>query len=226
MKQEQGSSKSAGGIIELMASDGHLLSAYLAETVGIPRGGIVVVQDAYGLGDYVKSVCDSYAREGYFTIAPAIYDRQERNAIFDHSDVSKRRARLLRSNLSWDNLMLDLEAARRHVSIFGNVGIIGFCVGGSAAWLSACHLEFSCASAYYGKDISSWLDMSPKCPILLHFGDRDHLISIEDISGIQRKRPDLSVHLYPAGHGFDAKDPSSAFLARHRTLEMFRDLIG
>jgi carboxymethylenebutenolidase len=218
------------GDIQLTAADGHVLDAYMAVPNEIPRGALVVIQDAFGLGHYIRSVCDAYCADGYITVAPALYDRQQRGAVFDHSPESHKAAARCRAALNWDHVLADVEATIARVSATGAVGILGFCVGGSVAWLTAASLPVAAAACYYGKDIVDWLDRRPRCPAILHFGDSDHLISLSDIETIRRACPNLPTYLYPAGHGFDGvgkgHHAASAALARNRTLEFFRTHIG
>lgn len=217
--------------IQLQASDSHALSACLALPVGKPRAGLVVIQEAFGINAYVRSVCESFAAEGYAAIAPALYDRQQRGAAFDNeSEAALAKARPLRSGLQWDKVLLDVGAAADALARYGRVGIVGYCVGGSVAWLAAASLRLAAASCYYGRDIAGFLDRKPQCPTILHFGERDHFIPQEDIARIRTVCPDIPCYVYPAGHGFDAVrapgDREAAILARKRTLELFRQHIG
>jgi carboxymethylenebutenolidase len=220
----------AGKDLKITAADGHVFDAYLARPAGRARGGLVVAQDAFGLSDYIRSVCDSYAADGYVAVAPAVYDRQERNAVFGRSPEDHERSRTLRNNLAWDKVILDITACRDQVSDAGAVGIVGFCLGGSIVWLAAATIPFAAASSYYGKDVPDWLDKTPKCPIILHFGERDHLIPMSGVERVRAAYPDLPVYVYPAGHGFDGitknHDDTCAALARERTLALFRKHIG
>ena len=219
-----------GTDIELAAADNHVFDAYMAAPSGAPRGALVVIQDAFGIGSYIRSVCDSYSADGYITVAPALYDRQQRGAVFDHSPESHKVAARCRAALNWEHVLADVNAAIAHVSAAGPVGILGFCVGGSVAWLTAASLPVAAAACYYGKDIVDWLDRRPRCPAILHFGDSDHLISLKDIETIGRAHPNLPTYVYPAGHGFDGvgkgHHAASAVLARSRTLAFFRSHIG
>jgi carboxymethylenebutenolidase len=219
-----------GADITLTATDGHVLGAYLARPEGRARGALVVAQDAFGVGAYIRSVCDGFAADGYAAIAPAIYDRQQRGAVFDHTPGSQDDARRCRGALVWDQVLADVEAARAKVSEWGRVGVVGYCVGGSIAWLAASALPFAAASSYYGKDIVDWLDRPPRCPIILHFGDRDRLIPPADVERIRAAYPAIPTYIYPAGHGFDGtghgQHAPSAELARERTLALFREHIG
>jgi carboxymethylenebutenolidase len=211
--------------VRLTAADGHVLSAVRADPNHTLRGGLVVVQDAYGLGHYIESVCRFYAENGWSAIAPAIYDRQQPEAVFDHSPDQQALARRFRANLIWEDVLCDIAAARAAVQGAGPVCILGFCVGGSAAWLAAARLELSAAACFYGKDIVNMLDERPTCPTILHFGDNDHLISGEDVERIRRAFPKIPVHVYPGGHGFDAArrphEKESSEAARSRCLALF-----
>jgi carboxymethylenebutenolidase len=216
--------------IQLRAEDGHVFDAYVATPSQAPRGALVIIQDAFGLGRYIRSVCDAYCADGYVTIAPALYDRQQREAVFDHSPDSHKAAGRFRAALNWDHVLADVGATIAHVFNRGPVGILGFCVGGSVAWLTAGSLPVVAAACYYGKDIAGWLDRTPRCPTILHFGDSDHLIPLSDVERIKLAYPDLPTYVYPAGHGFDGvgkgHHAESADLARSRTLEFFRQHIG
>jgi carboxymethylenebutenolidase len=228
-----------GQTMNIEASDGHVLHAYLARAKATIRGGLVVVQEAFGVTAYVRSVCDAYASDGYVTIAPALYDRQQRDAAFD--DISQPAAleagRRLRAGLEWPKVLLDVQAAIDAVKGEGlqpgaaphRVGIVGFCVGGSVAWLAALSLPVAAASCYYGRDVVDFLE-APKCPVQLHFGERDHLIPLADVDRIRAALPDIPTWVYPASHGFDGfgdrHDAPSATLARARTLELFRKYVG
>ena len=205
----------------LTAADGHRFDAHFALPKGKPRGGLVVVQEAFGVNAYVKEVCERFAAEGYACLAPALYDRQERGAVFDsHDGENLVKARKLRAGLVWADVLKDMAASVEHLREFGRVGVVGYCVGGSVAWLAALDIDIDAAVSYYGREVAEWLDRKPRCPVLLHFGDRDHLIPVKDVEKIKTVYAD-SVYLYPAGHGFDRDDSEAARLARQRTLEHF-----
>ena len=215
-----------GERIEIAAADGHRPTAWLSTPAGAPRGGLVVIQTAFGVDDYLRGVCESYARDGYLAIAPALYDRQKRDAVFEHTPDGAAMAQALRRGLDWDDVLRDVEAARARVAEAGKVGIVGFCVGGSVVWLAAHALRFAAASSYYGKDVVDFLDRPPKCPTILHFGDQDRLIPVADVETIRAAFPSILNYLYHAGHGFDGNNPEAARVARARTLELFRAHVG
>lgn len=204
----------------LRASDGHEFDVHFALPKGAAKGGLVVIQEAFGVNAYVRGVCERFAAEGYACAAPALYDRQERNAAFDtHGGEALEHARRLRRGLVWEDVMKDVGACVEKLRAHGRVGIVGYCVGGSVAWLAALELDVAAASCYYGRDVVDFLDRAPRCPTELHFGEQDHLIPMADVEKIRRRFP--HVHVYPAGHGFDREDSDAARLARKRTLELF-----
>ena len=217
--------KSASGMIKLTASDGHVLSAWLATPNGPAKGAVIICQDAYGVGDYIRSVCDYYAALGYKTIAPLFYDRQKRDALFDHSAEGRKAAGALRKGLSWDQVAIDAAAAYGAIADAGKVGILGFCVGGSMAWHCARSMPVQAASCYYGKDIIDWLDDPPSCPTEMHFGEKDHLIPIADVLTMKRACSHMDFYTYDAGHGFDGVgkgfSEDASRLARQRTAAFF-----
>lgn len=220
-----------GGDIEITASDGHRLGAYLAEPPAPVRGGLVVVQEAFGVNGYVRSVCDRFASEGYLSIAPALYDRQRRGVTFGYEKSDIEAARQLRAGLVWDDVLKDVEAAVKTVARAGKVGIVGYCVGGSVAWLAAQHLPVSAAVSYYGRDIVGLLDKPPRCSSMLFFAERDAHIPLDDVETIRAVFPELPIYVLPGEHGFDCDRrpsfaPESARIARSRTLSLFRKYIG
>lgn len=220
-----------GGDIEIVAGDGHRLGAYLAEPAGPARGGVVVIQEAFGVNGYVRSVCDRFASDGYLSIAPALYDRQRRAAAFGYAKSDLEAARQLRAGLVWDDVMKDVAAAVETVARAGKVGIVGYCVGGSVAWLAAQHQSVSAAVSYYGRDIVGMLDRPPRCPTMLFFAERDAHIPLDDVEIVRAAFPELPIYVLPGEHGFDCDQrPSfaadSARIARKRTLSLFRKYIG
>jgi carboxymethylenebutenolidase len=212
-----------GEWIRLQASDGHELDAYRAAPASAPRGGVVIVQEIFGVNSHIRAVCDGYAAEGYAAIAPALFDRAEEKVELDYSPESTPKGRALRTQIGWDAPLLDIAAAVDASRAHGKVAAIGYCWGGSLAFLSACRLDVDCAVAYYGGQIIQFVDERPKAPVMMHFGERDPLISREDRDRITAARPEAEIHVYPAGHGFNCTeradyDPSSAALAKERTL--------
>ena len=126
-----------GKMIELTASDGHKLGAYRAEPSGKPRGGLVVVQEIFGVNSHIKSVADGFAADGYLAIAPAMFDRVEKNFDVGYKPEDMARGRDVRAKVPNDAALKDVEAAIKTASGAGKVGVVGYCWGGSIAWLAA-----------------------------------------------------------------------------------------
>lgn len=213
-----------GSPTTLTAEDGHEFAAYEAAADGPDKGRIVVVQEAFGLNDHVRDVCDRLADEGYSTVAPALYDREARGTELGYSEEEVRVARAIMARIPWDAAMLDVQAARDFLAQKGPVGITGFCWGGSVAWLAACRLDFACAVPYYGGRIIDFVAEKPTCPTMCHFGELDPTIPMDDVNEIIAHHSSVTVHVYPnAGHGFhcDRRDhyhEESAMLAWTRTM--------
>jgi carboxymethylenebutenolidase len=221
-----------GTPLELAAADGHRFAAYRADPPGKPRGGLVVIQEIFGVNSHIRSVADGYAADGYVAIAPALFDRTERGVDIGYSQPEIDRGRAIMQKLSMDAALLDVTAAMQAIASAGKIGIVGYCWGGTVAWVSAAKLDgLACSAPYYGGGILANKDLKPRCPVMLHFGETDHAIPIGDVRAWLAARPELAAHIYAAGHGFNCDQrgsyhAESAKLARVRTLEFFRKQIG
>jgi carboxymethylenebutenolidase len=221
-----------GKMIELNASDGHKLAAYRADPAGKPRGGVVVIQEIFGVNSHIRSVADGYAADGYLAIAPAMYDRAQRGYETGYAQEDIQAGVAIMQKLNWDNTMLDVKAALEAVKAAGKVGIVGYCWGGTVAWVAAARVAgLACAAPYYGGSIPNFIGEKPKCPVMFHFGEQDQSITLEQAKKVAAAHPEASTHYYPAGHGFncdqrDSYNAASAKLARERTVEFFRKHIG
>jgi len=221
-----------GTQLTLTAVDGHQLSAYRAEPTGTPRGGVVVIQEIFGVNEHIRAVCDGYAADGYVALAPALFDRVERGVEVGYDGPSMQKGVSIVQQLKPGNALKDLQAAIDELGKVGKVGVVGYCYGGTMAWAAVCRLERVAAGAsYYGGGLARQLDAPPRAPIILHFGETDAMIPPSDIDKVRAAFPDIPVYLYPAGHGFncDARasyHAESAKLARERTLEHFRKHVG
>ncbi len=214
---------------ELTASDGHQLSAYLAEPARRPRGGIVVIQEIFGVTRHIRAVADQYAAAGYLAIAPALFDRVERDVDVPYTDMAKGFGYV--QALRNDQVMLDLQAAVLRVRPAGKVGVVGFCWGGTMAYLAAAQLKIDAAVAYYGGGIAHHLAEQPRVPVMFHFGEKDAHIPPSAVEQIKAAHPEGTYHLYPAEHGFNCTDrasfePVSAKLALERSLEFLNRHLG
>ena len=219
-----------GNRITVTAEDGFSLSAYRADPAGIPRGGILVIQEIFGVNPHIKSVADRFASEGYVAIAPALFDRTEPNVALGYTQPDILRGRDLRGRLQLESVLQDLRAAIGAVREFGRVGAVGYCWGGSLAWLSATRLTVP-AVCYYGAMIIDCVEESLSVPVMLHFGDHDASIPMDTVDHIRQAHPSISIHVYQAAHGFncDARvdfHQPSADLALTRTLDFFASHVG
>jgi len=220
------------GMIELVAGDGFKLSAYRADPSGTPRGGLVVLQEIFGVNSHIKSVCDGYAADGYLAIAPALFDRYQRDVDLGYTPDDIAKGRVLKAKSDNDAALRDVAAARDAVAKAGKVGIVGYCWGGLVTWLAASRLPgFACAVPYYGGGMTDAIGETPRCPVMAHFGEWDQVIPVAGVDKLKAAHPDIEVFIYAADHGFNCDqrasyDAISAKLARERTLEFLRENVG
>ncbi len=221
-----------GKMIELTASDGHKLAAYRADPAGKPRGAIVVIQEIFGVNSHIKAVADGYAKDGYVAIAPAMFDRVQRNVDLGYSPEDIAKGREIRGLVSNDMAMKDVEAAVKAVADAGKVGIVGYCWGGLVTWLAAAKVSgLACAVPYYGGGILDNAELQPKVPLMGHFGDKDQHIPVDGVRKLAAKHPKHQIFVYEADHGFNCDQRGSynepaAKQARARSLEFFRKHVG
>ncbi len=221
-----------GTQISLTASDGFKLGAWRADPAGSPKGGLVVIQEIFGVNHHIRAVCDRFAAEGYTAIAPAIFDRIAPNFESGYTSDEVAHARTFVPKIDQAALLRDVAAAIDNVSHAGKVGIVGYCLGGSVAFRAACDLDgLACAIGYYGGQIAKNADSKPKVPTLLHFGDEDASIPLSDVETIKQKRPEVDVYVYHAGHGFSCDERGSYNEAAHkealgRTLAWLGTYVG
>ncbi len=219
-------------MIELTAADGHTLAAYRADPAGAPRGAVVVIQEIFGVNSHVRSVTDGYAADGYLALAPAMYDRVQRGYETGYSQAEIQAGVAIMQKLDWKQTLIDVSAAIESVKFAGKVGIVGYCWGGTVAWVAAGRLPgLACAAPYYGGAIPNFISEQPKCPVMFHFGEQDQSIPLEQAKKVAAAHSEATAHFYPAGHGFNCDqrgsfNADSAKLARARTLEFFRKYVG
>jgi carboxymethylenebutenolidase len=212
--------------VSLKASDRHELDAYLARPNGKPIGGLVVVQEAFGVNSHVRSVTDGYARDGFLAVAPAFFDRIERGVELGYSGDDLRRGIALARQINLDDAVKDIAAGLAYLreQSAGKCGVIGYCFGGTMAWLAATRLNPAAAVGYYGGYIGNFAQNTPRCPVMLHFGMLDKHIPKEEIDKLQALHPEVQIFWYEnADHGFNCNDrasynPEAAKLARERSL--------
>ena len=214
--------------LTLTAGDGHSFGAYRADASGTARGGIVVLQEIFGVNTHIREVCDGFAADGFTCIAPALYDRSSRkDCDLGYTADTMVIGRTLREEFSWDDSVKDVAAAVAVLAGEGiKVGTVGYCWGGTISFLAGTRLDVSAAVVYYGGQIVPYKDEKARCPMLMHFGEHDAGIPLSDVEQIRVAQPEAAVHIYDAGHGFncdhrESYDEAAATLARQRTLEFF-----
>lgn len=222
-----------GATIQLTAGDGHVLDAYVARPAIKPRGAVVIAQEMYGVTNYLRETCDFYAAQGYLTIAPALYDRRQRNLVLEYNDENHDLAQTIYKNWNWNHALDDLDAGKNFVRGAGKVAMVGFCWGGTLAWLAACRRDYAAAAAYYGSMMPDFANECPSCPVIAHIGSEDTTMPQQRIEFFHRAQPTIPIHLYPeAQHGFDNPSrtdryhPDACRLARQRTLEFLAQHVG
>jgi len=217
--------------LQLLATDGHRLSACLAPPEGRPRGGVVVVQEIFGVNSHIRRTAEQYAAAGYLAIAPALFDRVQRDVELGYDAASRESAIELVKKTTIEGAIADLDAAVAAVAHAGRVGMVGYCWGGRLTYLACCKTNVAAGVAYYGAGIAQLLDDTPRCPLMFHFGEHDSHIPLTEVEAIRRAYPAGVYHTYPAGHGFNCSerasfDAASARLAFERTLEFFHSHVG
>ncbi|MEQ8231883.1 MAG: dienelactone hydrolase family protein [Gammaproteobacteria bacterium] len=214
---------------QLTAADGFTLGAYEAMPSGTARGGVVVIQEIFGVIRHIGAVVDEYAAAGYAAIAPQIFDRVERDVELGYTEQADfdKGLRIAFQDLQLEDTLKDLQAAIDAMATHGKVGVVGYCFGGLLTWLSACMLDrVAAASAYYGGGTVKYADRTARCPVMMHFGEKDAHIPMSEVDTIRKAQPDVQVFVYDADHGFNCNDRASfdaqaAATARERTLAFF-----
>ncbi|MDB5817232.1 MAG: carboxymethylenebutenolidase [Rhizobacter sp.] len=218
--------------VQLTAKDGHAFDTYVAKPTGKPRGAIVVVQEIFGVNSHIRSVADNYAADGYLAIAPALFDRAERGVELGYDADDRTRGMALKSKVDNEQALMDIAACIEHVGSAGKVGIVGYCWGGTLAWLSAVKLDgLSAAVTYYGGGMQNMADLKARVPVMSHFGEQDTHIPVDAVRGFFKAQPDVDGYFYDADHGFNCDqrpsyDAPSATVAKERSLEWFRKYVG
>jgi carboxymethylenebutenolidase len=221
-----------GQMVSLKAKDGHKLGAYVATPKDKPKGGLVIIQEIFGVNHHIKSVCDRYAALGYAAVAPALFDRVQPDVSLGYEPKDIEQGRAIRMKLSLDNMLDDTQAAIDHAKQFGKVAVIGYCLGGSLAFLAATRLSGVAATVgYYGGMIVQHLEEMPKVPVILHFGETDQSIPMADVEKIKKAQPGVPIYVYAAGHGFScdergAYNAAAAKLALDRTTAFLKQHVG
>ncbi|HEY5055174.1 MAG TPA: dienelactone hydrolase family protein [Acidobacteriaceae bacterium] len=224
-----------GDWIKLKASDGHEFNAYLAKPAKEPVGAVVVVQEIFGVNKSIRAVADHYAAQGFLGIAPAIFDRYERDVELGYGEADMKRAfQVFYPKLDPNVTLLDIAAAFHYAKEHGKpTGVLGFCYGGLAAWVAAVRgeklrMQPDCCVCYYPGGIGKFAKEEPASPVLIHFGGADDHIGADQVEAVRTAHPQVEIHIYEgAGHAFANPDRPSyqadaAKLADRRSLEFLK----
>jgi carboxymethylenebutenolidase len=207
-----------------MARDGHEFQAWLSASPGRPRGAVVVLQEIFGVNGHIRAVTDAFAAAGYTAIAPALFDRVRRGIELDYTPAEQQQGAGYRKQIAPETALKDIAAAAAVVRHSGRTGVVGYCWGGTLAYLAACELPLAAAVVYYGR-VGDFLEKKPRCPIMYHYGATDHAIPLAEVERVRAAQPAAPLYVYEgAGHGFncdqrDSYDAQAAALARTRTLD-------
>ena len=226
-----------GQFIDLTAKDGTTIPAYVAEPAGQPRGAVVVLQEIFGVNAHIRAVADGYAAAGYLAVAPATFQRVRPGVELGYADEDRKAGAALKAaveGLPAPGVMQDLQVAVDYAGRAGKVGMVGYCWGGLLTWRAASLVDgLAAAVPYYGGGMTTPQESArqPKVPVLAHFGEQDHWISLDSVQAFAKAHPEVTVHVYPADHGFNcdqrgAYDADAARLARERTLAFFQQHVG
>jgi carboxymethylenebutenolidase len=216
--------------VQLIASDGHQLDAY-SHTIPSARGAVVILQEIFGVNHHIRSVVDRFAKEGFTAIAPALFDRAQRGVELGYDENGFSEGKKLAYSIPQEKVLLDIEAALQEVRgqvTTQKVGVVGYCFGGSFAWLSATRLRPNAAVCYYGAMVAQFACESPHCPVMMHFGLLDKHIPQSEVKKIEVAHPEIPVYVYEADHGFSCDEresysPAAADLALGRTLGLLQE---
>lgn len=215
------------GWLDLTAADGHTLRGYKATPRGAEKGRVLIVQEIFGVNHHIRGICDDYAAEGYTALAPAMFDRVERDVELAYDEPGIAHGRVIMNTIEPDDALKDVAAALAHLGT-GETALVGYCWGGTIAWAAASRLPLRAAIGYYGGGIAKRMGEAPKMPVMLHFGDQDHAIPLSVAEAVRDQYPSVVTHLYEgAGHGFNCSErasyhAASAALAKRRTLGLLQ----
>lgn len=216
--------------VTLTASDGHKLSGYVSRPAKYPIAGLVVLQEAFGVNRHIRSVADGYANDGFVAVAPALFDRIERGVEFGYDPADLQKGVAIARQVNLDDAVKDVAGALDFLRKQGmkKCGVIGYCFGGTMAWLAATRLDPDAAVGYYGGYLAKFAEENPRCPVMLHFGTLDKHIPKEEVDRVQQAHPDVQIFWYEADHGFNCNDrpsynPAAAKEARERSLMFLKE---
>ena len=214
------------GSQHLTAADGHRFEIARATPAGRARGGVIVLHAIYGVTPHIRNVCGRWADAGYEAIAPAHFDRIGKGLVHGYDGAGSEAGRNCYAATNEANIVAEIAACRDALSAAGPVVVSGYCTGGSSAWVASAKLDGLAGQVnFYGSHVASrHLDLHPRCPTIIHYGDSDHIVPVADVERIRTANPAVELHVYAgAGHAFfnpeqATHDASAAALAWKRSL--------
>jgi carboxymethylenebutenolidase len=205
----------------------------MAKPHGAARGGLVIIQEFFGVNGHIRRVCDQYAADGYLALSPAIFDRVERDIELGYDETGMNKGRELRAKLDLEKCMIDVQATIDAAASAGKVAALGYCWGGSLAYIASARLAgLACAIGYYGAQIAAHASEAPRVPVMLHYAEKDEYLPQADVEKVRTAQPSVIIYQYPGTeHGFNCDDrrfyePKSAAIARQRTLSFLAQHLG
>ncbi len=214
-------------VIQLKTIDNHKFDAFISKPASKPKAGLVIVQEIFGVNQHIREVCEKFMSEGFLTIAPALFDRENKNIELDYTTEDINKGRVLKEKYNSFSLN-EISTSIEYVRSAGKVGIVGYCWGGSLAYIAGCQLmNLNCSISYYGGDIPK-SNLDSKCPTMCHFGELDKGIPIESVKKFRKKYSSVKIYTYPADHGFNCNHRSQynevcSRIAYERTIKFLRE---
>jgi carboxymethylenebutenolidase len=206
--------------------DGAPFAAYHAPPQEARRGGVVMLHAIWGVTPHIRALSDSLAEQGYEVIAPNLIDAADAPFVTQDLQPEILDARMAMGKATGWGLTTLPRVQACIDALAGPVFAMGFCYGGTTAWLAASRCQgLTAVSAFYGGDIAGYRDETPQVPTILHFGKTDSMIPLADVEAIREAHPERPIYLYDAGHAFVAPSghhADSARLALLRTLQLFQ----
>jgi carboxymethylenebutenolidase len=210
--------------ITLQSADGHRFEAARSDPAGKPKGGVVVLHAIYGLTTHIAGVCDQWAGAGYAAIAPALFDRVGKGLVHPYGAAGGEAGRKCYLGTSEANILAEIAACAGAMKDCGPSIVSGYCTGGTWAWVASAKQRFDAQVNFYGSHVAQKLDLHPKCPTVMHYGDKDHVVPVPDIERIQAANPGVLIHIYPGGGHAFFNPEQEHYAAGHATLAWQRSL--
>lgn len=215
--------------VEITALDGHVLTAYRSDPAGEVIGGMIILHAVFGGAQHMADNCDRLAEQGIIGIAPNFFDRRERGTVYPYTPEGVAAGAATYSSISEEEILMDIEACAATLRPSGPVAVSGFCTGGTWAWVAAAELDLDAAVIFYGTHVAQYLDRTPKCPAIMHYGDSDVVVPMDVIEKIRAAFPDIPCYIYPgARHAFFNPDqefyhPEAASLTWDRSIDFLKE---